>query len=561
MASPSTGIDLGSKTVRLLQGRIKGNAFVPTRYLARPREEGESGPDALGALLRDARAKAPNARIGITGQDTILRYSQVPHLTDAQLRSLMRFEIDELSQQVGGHLAADFNLLPIPPGLSGDDTVLVALARNEALDAVTAAVKGTGCSVGAFTPNSVALYDAFLKLGSVGEDGVLLANIGDENTDIAIVLGPDLAFARNVKGGGKLFTDALRERMALAADAAADVKHSLVNLAPQAKGRFRTPQEEKATNALLGAAGQFASLLQSTAALAKAQLKIPDLQISRALLCGGGSRLRGLGEYLAAATGWNVSLFDPLEPLELGSLPPDERALLEEERHEAVVALGLALASAETRLYRIDILPEAILQKKRFRERTSFVIGAAAIAALYLGAELMVTRTLAVDSREVARVAVAEAKKRRDVHDRAVKLVGDEDVKGRNAALADASSELELRAARGATLLAVDRALRQFLHPDLWVTRVRMQVEKSTHPDLGAAEIRRPIVTISGRGREGAERIDHSFILSTTKIAEQFPGVVPVQSAKTTSKGFEWELQLCLVPVRAAEATEAPKGG
>lgn len=561
MASFVTGIDLGSRSVRVLQGKRKGTAFVPTRYLTKEhgltKESGERPADALAQLLKDTKTSAKLARFGLTGKDTILRFSQVPRLTDAQLRNLMKFEIDELSQQAGGNLASDFNLLPIPPSVTGDDTVLVALARNESLEGTVAALKGTGGSVGSFTPNAVALYDAFLKLGSVGEDGVLLANIGEENTDVAIVLGPDLAYARNISGGGKLFTDAIAQRFQCDTGEAEDMKRDFVNLAPHAQNRYKSPQEEKVTKALLGPAGQFASLLQSTATLAKAQLKLPDLRVTRAFLCGGGSRLLGFGEYLAASTNWKVQLFDPLESLDLGSLPTEERAALERERHEAVVAIGLALASAEPTLYRMDILPAAIAKKRRFAERTSWIIAAGALAAVYLGAEFAMGQSLAADAKEISGEVSREAKKRTDIHEKAIKLIGDSgrEIKGRNTTLSEAAADLELRAASGASILALDRALRLILPPDFWITKLELKVDKDPRPQLAALDARRPIVHIKGRGRTGAERVNEAFAMFTTKLAELLRTQV-VQFPLSKDKGFEFELFVNLVPLTQPEGAE-----
>jgi type IV pilus assembly protein PilM len=558
MASIVTGIDVGTRAVRVVQGKRKGTAFVPTRYVVRARLEGESAADALTQCLTESRIKGSRARLGITGRDTILRYSQVPRLSDSQLRNLMRFEIDELAQQAGGNLASDFNLLPIPPGMTGDDTVLVALARNDTLDSTVGALRGTGAGIGSFTPNAVALYDSFLKLGSVAEDGVLIANVGDENTDVAIVLGPDLAFARNLSGGGRLFTDAIRQRFGVDDEQAEEMKRTLANLSPNAKGRYTSPQEEKVTNAMLGPAGQFASLLQSTAALAKAQLKLPELKIQRALLCGGGSRLLGFGEYLAATTGWQVQLFDPLESMELGSLPTEERAELERDRFEAVVALGLALASAETGLYRLDILPEAIVRKRRFLERTSFVIAAVVLAAGYLGAEAYFTSALATDARTTANAVSREVKQRQAVNDKTLEILGDPNngVPGRNAELAEIATELEVRAAAGASLLAVDRALRNLLPSDLWITKEIMKIDRdAARPDLGAKDLPRPIVHLIGKGREGAEKIEQTFPNFTARLTEAL-GVAPVQMFKKGSTGFEFELFIDLVPVASAAAAK-----
>lgn len=558
MASVATGIDLGSRTVRVLQGRMKGGSFVPTRYITRD-HSGSGGPAAeLAELLRESKFRGRRARFGITGKDTILRFSQVPRLTDAQLRNLMKFEIDELAQQAGGNLASDFNLLPIPPSITGDDTVLVALARNEALESTVAALAGTGVTVGSFTPNAVALYDAFLKLGSVGDDGVLIANIGEENTDVAIVTGPDLAYARNISGGGRMFTDALRQRFQCSEEEAVEMKHASVNLAPHANNRYKTPQEERVTKALLGPAGQFAALLQSTATLAKAQLKMAELRISRVILCGGGSRLLGFGEYLAASTGWSVTLFDPIANLDLGSLPTEERATLERERHEAVVAIGLALANCDPALYRLDILPEAVARKRRFIEKTSWLVAAGALAALYLGADFLTGRSLASEARDIAIDVSDKARKRMDVHEKTVKLLGDaeREIRGRNTQLAESATELEWRVAAGASLLAVDRALRNFLPHDFWIAKMQLKVDKDPRPQLGATTTRRPIIYIKGRGRQGAEKVNESFAAFSTRLSEVL-GSSFVQTTNLSNKGFEFELFINLIPVDAApSATE-----
>lgn len=550
----ATGIDAGTSGVRIAQGRVRRDAFVLTRYLSRPCD-GARPADVLADLLKETKLRAPRARLGVTGRDTMLRYSQVPRLADAQLRSLMKFEIEELTTQAGGNLASDFNLLPIPPGVTGDDTVLVALARNDALESASAALKETRASVGAFTPNAVALYDAFLKLGAVADDGVLLANVGAENTDVAILLGPDLAFARNLSAGGNLFTQALRERFGVDDARAEDMKRSLANLAPSAKGKFGSPQEEKVSNALLGAAGQFASLLQSTVTLAKSQLKQPDLRVERVLLCGGGARLLGLPDHLAAATGWRAQLFDPLESIDLGALPTEERADLERDRFEAPVALGLALASAERGLYRLDVLPERLIRRRRLLERTSFLAAAGVLAAGYLVADAVVTANLRSESTAAASVAQREAKQKKGVHEQAVQLAGTEGTPGRNAALADAATEYEGRAAVGASLLAVDRALRQHLPSDLWITKIRVALDRDAqHPNVQAVDLARPIVTIEGRGREGAEKVEQVFQTLTTKLVEQFPSMGFWQAPRR-AKGFEFTLWINLAPA----AKPAPK--
>ena len=105
----------------------------------------------------------------------------------------------------GGSLSADYNLLPPQDPEAGVDTVLLALAKDEALDRLQADVKEGGGSVAAFVPNCTALYNAYLKCGPVEADTVVcLVNIGHKTIDLAIVKGTDLLFARNLSSGASL---------------------------------------------------------------------------------------------------------------------------------------------------------------------------------------------------------------------------------------------------------------------------------------------------------------------------------------------------------------------
>src|SRR6185295_17590575 len=116
--------------------------------------------------------KPTNARVGLTGRDVNIRYTRVPRVPDWQLRNLMRFEVEEIGDQSGSGVASDFNLLPALPEVEGEDVVLLAMAREGLLDAHAAGVRAVGGSVEAFTPNAIALYNAFLRYGVVQDETV-----------------------------------------------------------------------------------------------------------------------------------------------------------------------------------------------------------------------------------------------------------------------------------------------------------------------------------------------------------------------------------------------------
>ena len=103
---------------------------------------------------------------------------------------------------------------PVPEGMDAmarqDRAILLALAREEALQTTAELAAAAGGSVDGHVPNCIALYNAYLRCGPVEEDTVVcLANLGHETIDIALVRGVDLLFARNLSGGGKVLDDAI----------------------------------------------------------------------------------------------------------------------------------------------------------------------------------------------------------------------------------------------------------------------------------------------------------------------------------------------------------------
>lgn len=532
-----TGVDCGRTGLRVVQVSPSGGSFKLTRYFSREREAGDSPGQTLLAAVEDAGWKMGECRVGLTGRDLVLRYTKVLPVPDWQLKNLVQLEIEDLGSQSGGEIAADFNLLPVPTDFSGEDTVLLALVKEGALRPYLEA-QSSAFRVGAFTPSAVALYNAYLKLGKPGSDAVLLANIGAENVDVALVMGSDLYFARNISGGGALLTEAVSSRFNVSEAKADQLKRELADLNPSRKGGFESSQQEKVTHAVLGAAGQIPSMLQSTVMFCKTQTKVPDLKLSRVLLCGGGARMRGLPEYLGGALGAPVEIFDPFEEADLSALTDAEARDLDERRLESVVALGLAISAADPAAYSIEILPKEIQKKREFASKGLYLwLGAAAIA-LFLGADLLVTRSRALGSMDRASRLHRQNEQRKKVDKQVADLL--EEIK----TLSKRAQILEQKAGVSSALAQTLRMLRAGLPGELWITSTAVELRaKDEELKVGADPV--PIVRIEGRGREGAASLSQIFRSFTEKLAAQIPQGA-LRQTTSQAKGFSFTLELNL---------------
>lgn len=531
MANRATAVDLGSHSTKILVAQAGKHGVKVLRFAGMPR-----GDEDAPVSLRRADVPLGGALCGLAGRDMTLRYIQVPPTPDWQLRNLMDLEIQDLSKQMGGELSADYNLLPSQDENADGDTVLLALAKDEALQRQQQELAAAGGSVGAFVPNCTALYNAYLKCGPVDAEAVVcLVNIGHTTMDLAIVKGTDLLFARNLGTGTKVLDDAIAAAFNVSARKAEALKKDLLDLDPQSRGRYASGQAEKVTMAAAGGAASVSAAIQSSLSFCKAQTKLPDLRLDQILLAGGGARLRGLRAFLREALRCPVELFDPFENLDLSALPPADAEQLQAMRHEAVVALGLAVGRLDDSLYALEILPESVRKKQRFVQRTVWNLVAAVVVLVVLVLQFRHR------SAEVARAASHGEQVKRSVnaanrvHKQTEELVEQNKLDRTLVAhLATVGKPLH-------GLLRVHRALLTNLPAELWIVKIDA-------PGGGAAaNKKRPpvVVQIAGKPLNGVDisRVVTDFV-ARLKADPQLQGIEQRMEAQPAGKEREERFQL-----------------
>jgi hypothetical protein len=345
---------------------------------------------------------------------------------------------------------------------------------------------------------------------------VLLANVGAENVDVVISRGPDLLFARNLTGGGRLFDDAIAQRFGVDAAQAEELKIQLASLRP---GKPQpTPNHDKASRAILGAAGQLASLLQSAVMFCKTQVKISGLKIDRVLLCGGGAALDGLVEYLRAGMGVPVELFDPFRVVDTTALSAEAVEQLEEYKLESVIALGFATMGSDPDAYGIEVLPAALAKKREFVGGTLWLIGAGVLLVGLLAFQAKrLTDRLEVLTGESERFESRNKRERR-VHDETETLIAE------NTELAQLVTRLNRAAGQGEQLARSFEILDEHMPGDFWLTELDSAFD--VDPELGLARgDEAPVLQLRGNAREGVQSPASQHQRMVMALRTGLPGV------------------------------------
>jgi type IV pilus assembly protein PilM len=383
MPSQAIGIDIGGHAVKIAVIQKKGGVSRATR-LFRATLAGDTDLVRIQGALKRAGVTGGPGLLGISGRDLIIRYTHVPPVPDWRLKLLMQFEINEVSGQSGGEVAADYRRVNLPIE-ADEETVLVSLARNTWLQPRLNASRAAGLNVGGGCPNSVAIFNAFLAHGTWQEgETTFLVNLGRDNVDMAIQRDGELLFARNMSGGGQMFTEAIMATFGLKERKAEKNKVTKGDLTPKAQARYPDSTTEKLANAMQGPAGQLVSMIQSSVMICRAQTKVTDLNIDRLLLSGGAASMKGIAEYFKANMSVPVELFDPVQELDLSGLDPGDQETLGDRPTDFSIAIGLAETLLSPTAYRLEVLTASEKKKRHFLQRTVWALGAAAAALLLI---------------------------------------------------------------------------------------------------------------------------------------------------------------------------------
>lgn len=547
--SRGAGLDPGRSRVRFAEIRRRHGEIALGRYHSVPVAPGDSPLEVAADAFGAARLKSAPVRVGLTGSEVMMKYLPVPQVEDWRLERLMEFEVREIESRSGQAMAVSYNLLPVPKELDEDDTILLALIKEEVLDEWIDALGRL--PVQAFSPNSIALYNAYLTLGDHAPETTLIANVGAGTLDLALVRGTELFFARSVTTSLEKRDRTLAERLGTDPGRAERLIHRHLDLRAGLGARLGV-DAERVTRPVLALYDPLPTLLGGVISLCKAQARLRDLRLERVLLTGGGAAANGLTDFLGDRLGLPVEVWNPVAMVDASALPEDQFERLEADGPGAAVVLGLALSAADPDLYALEILPAAARRRRDFRQRGIYSVAAGVLAAGFLVADFVLTSAHAEDlGRHAARLKRDLAAAERN-DQRAERLQAD--IERQLAVVEDLSSRFALRRS-AEEFLAV---LEADLPPNLWVDS--MLVELQPGKDWGVDSGVVPVVQARGRGMDSELYAETSFTGFAERIKSRLAdGENAVRMSSAPRSGsFEWTLTANLLAAPAG-ADEAPE--
>ncbi|MBU1912895.1 MAG: pilus assembly protein PilM [Candidatus Omnitrophica bacterium] len=320
------GIDIGTSSIKLIELQEKKAKLEILKCAINP-ILGEDIKASLKDLLALSKPSARRVNISLSGPSVIVRYIEMPPMKKEELRSAIKFEGGKYVPFDINEAILDCAILDKSPSGNANRVLLVA-ARKDSVNTCMEIFKEAGLDIANIDADTVAILNAFQRLGIQTEQENIYAmiNIGSRFSNMNITVGAYPYFTRDLLWGGSDITNRVKESLRLNPDETEVLK--------------RNPGERKAELAavLIPTLEKFISEIRMSFDYFETQF---GKNIERLYISGGGAYLFNIQDFLKENLGMDVVLWNPLEGIKI----PDESVCKDVKNSpgQFAVAMGLAL--------------------------------------------------------------------------------------------------------------------------------------------------------------------------------------------------------------------------
>jgi type IV pilus assembly protein PilM len=351
------GLDIGTSGVRAAELTVGKGAATLHRFgqVALPVGAVRDGEvvdlaavtEAIKHLWGTAGFSTKRVVLGVANQKVIVRQVDLPWMPEAELRKSLGLHVADHIPIPIDQAILDFHPLETTTnehGVRALRVLLVAASRDMIMTALDAA-KGAGLQPLRVDLTPFAVLRALAQVDHVGAQPGMhagaeaIVDVGATVTNIVIHQNGVPRFVRILLMGGDHVTDAVSERLGVPFEQAVAVKQQL-GMSPV---RGEIVSEHPAARVIEASATSFLEEIRGSLDYYLAQPASVPLQ--RVVLSGGGARLGGLAQRLAAASRLPVHPGAAMAALRIGKtgLTPEQLSYVEPQ---IAVPVGLALGVA-----------------------------------------------------------------------------------------------------------------------------------------------------------------------------------------------------------------------
>ena len=341
------GLDVGSSSVKAveLQGKpgsltlvnlavenLSTDAIVDGQIM-----ELNDVSTAISNIFATHSIRTDRVAAGVGGSSVIVKNIIVPQMSEAELEESIEWHAEEHIPFDVADVALDYQIVGSSPDAL---QVLMAACKRDRVANLKQAIQLAGKQPMVIDVDAFALQNCYeVNYEPQAADVVALLNIGASTTNINIVQGTQSVFTRDVSVGGNAYSIVLQKEFGLTFEQAEATKRTGM-LPEHMQNQDIALVMEPVSEMLAHEIGKTFDFYRATADDGM------NASVGKILVSGGGSKVRGLSEYLAERFEITVEVFNPFRKIKVDErrFDPD---LVRDYVPEMAIAVGLALRGVE----------------------------------------------------------------------------------------------------------------------------------------------------------------------------------------------------------------------
>lgn len=331
-------LDIGTNAVRVVQlNRIGSDSWSLQHFGYAPLDEKTSASGSaeslrhLGEVIMTAVGqsgiKEKNVVIGLPSSKTFTTVIDVPSMGEAELKSTIKYQIDQYIPMAIDEAKVDWALLGQSLHDPKQQEVLLASTAISYAEERLEFIESLGLNVIAAEPDPLAMIRSLLP--SDIKDARLIIDVGDQSTDLAITFGDSPRLVRTIPTGLKSLIKAAVQNLNVQEDQARQFILKF-GLAPDRL-------EGQVYRAIEGTLDGFAAEL--TKSIKFFQTRYPNTPVGGILLSGFAAVVPQFGDYVTAKTGVASSVANPWQKVRVAQNDQQQLATI---AAEFATVIGLA---------------------------------------------------------------------------------------------------------------------------------------------------------------------------------------------------------------------------
>jgi type IV pilus assembly protein PilM len=373
-AETVVGIDIGSRSIKVVHASLTThNHWNVAKAASMPTPAGAlkdgivvdrgAVADAIVELLdRAGLSRVSGAVCAVSGQGIIVRHIQLPMMSEEMLRKSIRYEAAKYISASVDDSCIEFEILGPSVSSPNQMSVMLVAAPMEMVNSRTDAIEKAGIEPVAMELDAFAIQRSLIDVSqSMPDEGasIALLSIGASTSELTIVTGGCQALSRSIGTAGDQFTNAIVSQNKCTWDEAETSKRGIdLNAlfdkdAPEEQilmARAVQPALDEILREVRRSVNFFRSQVNEGGLVlpASAFERIDPSQqgglgaVSRLVVTGGSSAMKGLDRYMPARLGMPVEVWNAFKNsvFDTSDIAP---SILEIQHGQYAQCLGLAI--------------------------------------------------------------------------------------------------------------------------------------------------------------------------------------------------------------------------